>query len=84
MTPRQARERALEDITRLLKLLSLQVQKYGEGLDPNRDFYRRHLVVQEFLHRKLDHTAGENRRETGISVAKGYGKKSTYGRSIVR
>ena len=40
---------ALKDITRLLTLVTEQEKKYRDRLSPHSNFYRRHLMVQQFL-----------------------------------
>lgn len=43
------RVKALEDLTRLLKLVTEQEKKYKEKLSPHGNFYRRHVMVLQFL-----------------------------------
>lgn len=40
---------ALKDIARLLELVTVQEEKYEEKLSPHGNFYRRHMMVQQFL-----------------------------------
>ena len=46
---REQRTIALKDITRLLELVTIQEEKFGERLSPHGNFYRRHMMVQQCL-----------------------------------
>lgn len=43
------RTEALNDLNRLLKLITEQKKKYGYKLSPHGNFYQRHVMVQQFL-----------------------------------
>ena len=47
------RVEALKDLTRLLNLVTEQEKKYQYKLSPYSNFYRRHLMVQQFLQTQL-------------------------------
>lgn len=48
--------KALEDLTRLLKLVTEQEKRYRDRPSPHSNFYRRHLMVQQFLQIQLKNT----------------------------
>lgn len=45
--------KALENLNRLLKLVTEQEKHLGERLSPHSNFYRQHLMLQQFLHTQL-------------------------------
>ena len=50
---REQRTFALKDITRLVELVTEQENKYKERFSPHSNFYRRHVMVQQFLQIQL-------------------------------
>ena len=46
---REQRVIALKEITRLLELVTEQEKKYEERLSPHGNFYRQHLMLQQFF-----------------------------------
>jgi len=79
MTRRQAvqqhtkekRHLALEDLEKLLHCKTRQVQVYGHCLFLGSDFYRRHLMVRNFINLQKHHgdVSGKTRRELANTVA---------------
>ena len=53
---------ALKDLTRLLELVIEQEKKYKGRLSPHSNFYRRHLMVQQFLQTQLKSQPSQIRR----------------------
>ncbi len=47
------RTEALKDLNNLLKLVTEQEKKYKTRLSPHSNFYRRHIMVQQFLQSQL-------------------------------
>ena len=45
--------KALDDLNRLLKLVTEQKKKYGTRLSPHSSYYRQHVMVQQFLQFQL-------------------------------
>ncbi len=50
------RMEALKDLTRLLELITKQKKKYEGRLSPYSNFYRRYLMVQQFIQTQLKTT----------------------------
>lgn len=50
---REQRIIALKEMTRLVELVTEQGMKYKERLSPHNNFYRRHIMVQQFLQIQL-------------------------------
>ncbi len=46
---KNSRMEALKDLTRLLELVTKQENKYEGRISPHSNFYRQHLMVQQFL-----------------------------------
>ena len=49
------RTEALKDLNKLLKLVTEQEKKYGTRLSPHSNYYRRHIMVQQFLQYQSTH-----------------------------
>ena len=76
--------KALEDLNRLLKLVTEQEKQYGDRLSPHSNFYRRHLMVQQFLHTQLQTQSSSTRRAMALTVAQSFGRGMFTARNIVR
>ena len=68
---RESNRKAMEDIERLIRLKTEQIQKYGRVFSPGTDFYRRHCMVKNFLCLQKQHEdgSGKTRREIAETVA---------------
>lgn len=80
----QERNEALQTLTRLLQLVTEQEKKYGERLSPHSNFYRRHVMVQQFLQAQLRDTTGRTRKELSQDVARCFGRGGETSRNITR
>ena len=65
---------ALKDVTRLLTLVTEQEKKYGDRLSPYSNFYRRHLMVQQFLQTQLTSQPSQTRRDLSLTVSRAFGR----------
>ena len=63
------RIKALEDLTRLLELVTEQEKKYKGRLSPHSNFYRRHLIVQQFLQTQLKSQPSQTQRDLSLTVS---------------
>ncbi len=81
---KQQQIEALEDLTRLLKLVTEQEKKYEDRLSPHSNFYRRHLMVQQFLQTQLKTQPSQRRRVLALNVARAFGRSNPTARNIVR
>ena len=75
---------ALKDITRLLELVTVQEEKYGERLSPHGNFYCRHMMVQQFLQIQLRSKLSPRRCNLSLNIARSFGKGYGTARNIVR
>ena len=75
---------ALKDMTRLLEFVTVQEEKYEERLSPHSNFYRRHMMVQQFLQIQLRTNSGATRRNLSMSIARSFGKGQGTARNIVQ
>ncbi len=78
------RTEALKDLNRLLKLVTEQEKKYKARLSPHSNFYRRHLMVQQFLQSQLNSQSSPKRRDLSLNVARSFGKSRPTACNIVR
>lgn len=78
------RTNALKDLTRILQLVTEQEKRYGERLLPQSNFYRRHVMVQQFLQMQLGSQRNGTRRVLSLSVAQCFGRGHTTARNIVQ
>jgi hypothetical protein len=76
------RDRALDDLIRLLESKPEQIKKYGHILYPESDFDRRHRMVRSFLCRQKEKDG--TRREMATAVAKNYNRGGHTARKIVK
>ena len=81
---REQRVIALKEITRLLELVIEQEKKYEKRLSPHGNFYRRHLMVQQFLQIQLRTQPSQTRRALSLSIAHSFGRGYGTQRNIVR
>ncbi len=78
------RVEALKDLNRLLELVTEQDKKYGGRLSSHSNFYRRHLMVQQFIQSQLKFQPRPTRRSLSLSIARNFGRGSPTARNIVR
>ena len=83
-THRIQRVEALKDLNRLLELVTEQDKKYGSRLSTHSNFYRRHLMVQQFIQSQLKSQPRPTRRSLSLGVARNFGRGSPTARNIVR
>ena len=76
--------KALDDLNRLLKLVTEQEKKYGTRLSPHSNYYRRHVMVQQFLQSQLNSQPSPTRRTLSLNVAQAFGRSSPTARLIVQ
>ncbi len=76
--------KALDDLNRLLKLVTEQEKKYGTRLSPHSNYYRRHAMVQQFLQSQLNSQSSPTRRTLSLNVARAFGRSSPTARLIVQ
>lgn len=70
------RAKALEDLTRFLKLVTEQESKYKERLSSHSNFYRRHVMVLQFLEAQIK--AGPTKRDFISERNSNFWSKSAY------
>ena len=75
---------ALKDITRLLELVTVQEEKYEERPSPHSNFYRRHMMVQQFLQIQLKTKSSPMRHDLSMSIARSFSKGQGTAQNIVR
>ena len=75
---------ALKDLTRLLNLVTEQEKKYEYRLSPHSNFYRRHLMVQQFLQTQLKTQPSQTRRDLSLTVSRAFDRGHHTARSIVQ
>ena len=81
---KEQRINALQDLTRLLELVTEQEKKYEERLSPHSNFYRRHVMAQQFLQIQLKNRPSSTRRSLSLIVAQSFGRGYNTARNIVR
>ena len=75
---------ALQDLTKLLQLVTDQEKKYEEQLSPHSDFYQRHIIVQQFLQIQLKNRSRSTQRSLSLIVAHSFGRGYNTSRNIVQ
>lgn len=77
---REQRVAALKETTRLLELVTEQEKNNEERLSSRNNFYRRHLMVQQFLQIQLKSQRSQTRGVLSLSIAhsfeRGYGMRN--------
>ena len=81
---REKRTVALKNMTRLVELVTKQENKYKKRLSPHSNFYRRHVMVQQFLQIQLRTQPSQTRRNLALSIARSFGRNYTTARNIVQ
>ena len=61
-----------------------QENKYKERLSPYSNFYRQHVMVQQFLQIKLRTQPSQTRRDLALSIARSFGRNHATARNIVQ
>ncbi len=75
---------ALKDMSRLLQLVTEQEKKYGDRLSPHSNFYRRHMMVQQFIQSQLRTKPSPTRQSLSLTIACAFGRGQTTARNILR
>ncbi len=75
---------ALKDLTRLLELVTEQKKKYEGRLSPHSNFYRRHLMVQQFLQTQLKSQPSHIWRDLSLNVSRAFGQGYPTARNIIQ
>lgn len=83
-TLKNQRIEALKDLSKLLRLVTEQEKKYETRLSLHSNFYRRHIMVQQFLHSQLSSQPSQRRRNISRNVARSFGRRGPTARNIVR
>ena len=68
------RTETLKELNKLLKLVTEQDKKYGTRLSPHSNFYRRHIMVQQFLQSQLTPQPNPRRQTLSLDVARAFGR----------
>lgn len=76
--------KALDDLNRLLKLVTEQEKKYGTRLSSHSNYYRRHVMVQQSLQSQLSSQPSSTRCSLSLNVARAFGRSSPTTRFIVQ
>lgn len=71
-------------MTRLLEFVTIQEKKYEERLSPHSNFYRRHMMVQQFLQIQLRTNSAATCRNLSISIVQLFGKRQGIAQNIAR
>ena len=79
----EKRTTKLKDITRFLKLVRIQEEKYGERLSPNSNFHCRHMMVKQFLQIQLRSKISQRRCDLFSFIAQLFGKGYCIAQNIV-
>ena len=80
-TLKSQRTGALENLNKLLKLVTEQDKKYGTRLSPHSNFYRRHIMVQQFFQSQLTTQPSLRRRTLSLNVARSFGRGNPTARN---
>lgn len=75
---------ASEDLNRLLKLATEQEKHYGDRLSFHSNFYRRYLMVKQFLYIQLQTQSSSTWQAMASTVTQLFGKKMFIIGNIVR
>ena len=76
--------KALKDLSRLIELVTEQEKKYGDRLSPHSNYYRRHVMVQQFLQTQLKSEPSQTWQDSSLTIACGFGRRYQTGRNIVK
>ena len=77
-TKLKSQTRAVHDLSKLLRLKTTQIDKYGHVLNHKSNLYRRHLMVQSFLWMLLNKekdNLGLNRQNLAQIVANSFNRR---------
>ena len=83
----ESQTRAVHDLSELLHLKTIQIDKYGHVLDPKSNLYRRHQMVQSFLWMQLKKEKDNpNLDRQGLAqiVANSFNRRAYTGRKIIQ
>ncbi len=83
----ESQTRVVHDPTELLRLKTVQMDKYNHVLDHKLHFYRTYQMVQSFLWIKLNKkkdNPGLNRQDSAQIVAKSFNIRAYTGRKIIQ
>ncbi len=77
---------ALKDLTKLLESIRAKEKKYRDRFSPYSNYYRRHIMVQQFFQAQLTTGPSQTGRSFSCNVARSFGKGTgTFtARNIVR
>ena len=75
---------ALQEITKLLELVTEQEKNNEDRLSPHSNFYRRHIMVQQFLQIQLKTKPSPTHRQFALNIACSFGKRHIIRRNIIR
>ena len=81
---RNERLAALKDMSRLLQLVIEQEKKYGNRLSPHNNFYRRQMMVEQFIQSQLKTKPCPTRQLLSLTVACVFCRDQTTTCNIVR
>ncbi len=76
--------KALKDLNKLLKLVTEQEKKYKTRFSPHSNFYRRHIMVQQFLQSQLSSQCSPKLQDVSLNVTRSFGKSQSTSCNIVR
>lgn len=80
----EMRVHALASLEKLLELVTEQDKKYGYRLSSRTNFFKRHLMVKQFLAVQKKRLSGQTRRHLAISVAASFDRGHTTAHNIVQ
>ena len=83
-TLKNQRIEALKDLNKLLRLVTEQEKKYETRLSPHSNFYRRQIMVQQFLQSQLSSQPSQRRQNISRNLAQSFGRGRPTARNIVR
>lgn len=70
--------------TSLEVVVTEQDQKYGTRLSPHSRFYRRHIMVEQFLQSQLSPQPNPRRQTLSLNVARAFGRGRSTASNIVQ
>lgn len=76
--------KALNDLNRLLKLVTEQKKKYGTRLSPHNNYYRWYVIIQQFLQSQLNSQPSPIQCTLSFNVAQAFGRSSLTARLIIQ
>ncbi len=83
----ESQTRAVHDLSELLRVKTVQIDKYRHVLDNNSNLYRRHQMVQSFLWMKLNKTKddpGSHWQGSAQVVVNSFNRRAYTGRKIIQ